>query len=239
MTDQPILATLTGEFFQPVRLHYRVLKPERLLPTFRKLRCLNQDPPRQRWVWLYDHEAKEIRFKRSYAQFPKHLRPIVIGSFFPRSQDGLLLDLRSCERATAAIVFFDKHLPRTVAKVTDAEVVNKLFAEAGNERLTPDRLFDRQASTNVDPEALVQRMIDLTADVQDPQEKIRIALEESQSRAKQRLPEIERFPLYYYEEGIESFETTLRLRQIVALQHWLGNSSYSMFDAIQSMVNSR
>ena len=51
------------------------------------------------------------------AQIPKHLHPIVIGSLFVRRNDELLLDLRSCERALLAIPFFDKYLPRKVAKV--------------------------------------------------------------------------------------------------------------------------
>jgi hypothetical protein len=72
--------------------------------------------------------------------------------------------------------------------------------------------------------------------VQDPQEKVRIALEDMQARAKQPLPDIERFPVYYYEEGIQGFETTLQMRQIVAMQHWLGNSEYSVFDAIQGAL---
>lgn len=238
MTDQPILATLTGEYFQPVRLHYRVVDDAGLLRAFQKLRCLDYDATQQRWVWLYDYEAKRLRFKQSYAQIPTHLHPMVIGSFFLRTSDQLLLDLRSCERATLAIPFFDKHLPRRVAKVTEAEVVNKLFAATGNMKLTPDGLFDHQASTFRDPDAIVQRVRDLTAHVQDPQEKFRIAFEDMQSGAKQPLPEIERFPIHYYEDGLQGFATSLRMRQIVALQHWLGNSTYTLFDVIEAMQKS-
>lgn len=97
MADQPLLATMTGEHFQPVRLHYRVLNRAGLLRAFEKLRCLDYDATRKCWVWLYAHEAKRLRFPRSYAQFPKELHPIVIGAFFLRSKETLLLDLRSCE----------------------------------------------------------------------------------------------------------------------------------------------
>ena len=79
MADQPLLATMTGEHFQPVRLHYKVLNRMRLLRAFEKLRCLDYDAPRKRRVWLYAHESKRLRFQRSYAQFPKELHPIVIG----------------------------------------------------------------------------------------------------------------------------------------------------------------
>jgi hypothetical protein len=235
MAEEPILATVTGEYFQPVRLHYQVFDQESLLRAFRKLRCLDHDPPRQRWVWLYDHEARKLAFKKSYAQLPNHLRPVVIGSFFLPAKDRLLLDLRSCERAVLAIPFFDRHLPRKVARVTEAEVVNKLFSATGNMALTPDSIFDQQRSTRLDPDAAMQRIAGLVAHVQDPQERLRLALEEMQSGAKQPLPEIERFPVHYYEEGIQGFENVLKMRQIVALQHWLGHTEYSLFDAIQAI----
>jgi hypothetical protein len=238
MADKPILATMTGEYFQPVRLHYEVFDHEGLLRAFKKLRCLDFDATHQRWVWLYDREAKSLKFKQSYAQIPKHLHPIVIGSVFLRGKDKMLLDLRSCERAALAVPFFDKHISRSVAKVTEAEVVNKLFSATENQKLTPDAIFDHQVSTCRDPEAAVQRIIELMAHVQDPEEKFKIALEEMESPAKRPLPEIERFPIHYYEDGIHGFVTALRIRQVVALQHWLGNSEYTMFDVLQSMQKS-
>src|SRR3954470_13558124 len=87
MADQPLLATTTGEHFQPVRLHYRVLNRTGLLRAFEKLRCLDYDPTRKRRVWLYAHEARRLRLPRSYAQLPKELHPIVIGAFFLRSEE--------------------------------------------------------------------------------------------------------------------------------------------------------
>src|SRR5271157_1130035 len=140
MADQSLLGTLTGEHFQPVRLHYRVLNHPGLKRAFEKLRCLEYDAPRKRWVWLYAHEAKNLRFQRSYAQFPKELHPIVIGAFFLRTQETLLLDLRSCERALLAIPFFDTHLPRKLVALEHAEIVNRLFpVTKENQLLTPRR----------------------------------------------------------------------------------------------------
>jgi len=237
MADQSLMSTLTGEYFQPVRLHYKVLNRPGLLRVFERLRCLDYDPPRKRWVWLYAHEAKRLRFQRSYAQFPKELHPIVIGAFFLRTKEALLLDLRSCERAILAIPFFDVHLPRSLVELEDAEVVNRLFpATKTSLNLTPDALFDAQIGTGIDPEDLVQRLVEKTAGVRDPEEKIQIVLEDLQSRAKAPLPEIERFPVHYAEDGIEGFKLALRLRQLVAMQHWLGNPEYTLGDAIQSLA---
>jgi hypothetical protein len=237
MADQCPLATMTGEHFQPVRLHYRVLNRPGLLRAFEKLRCLEYDATQKRWVWLYAHEAKNLRFQRSHAQFPKELRPIVIGAFFLRTKETLLLDLRSCERALLAISFFDTHLPRRLVELEDAEVVNRLFpATKANVKLTPDALFDSQIGTGIDPEALAQRLAEKTTDVRDPEQKVRIMLEDLESTAKAPLPEIERFPVHYHEDGIEGFKLALRLRQMVAMQHWLGNPEYTLGDAIQSLT---
>ena len=237
MADQPLLATMTGEHFQPVRLHYRVLNRTGLLRAFEKLRCLDYDPTRKRWVWLYAHEAKRLRLPRSYAQFPKELHPIVIGAFFLRSTETLLLDLRSCERAMVAIPFFDTHLPRRLIELEDAEVVNRLFpATKENQKLTPDALFDARIGTGLDTDALVQRLAEKTAHARDPGEKIDIALADLQARAREPLPEVERFPVHYAEDGIGGFELALRLRQMVAMQHWLGNAEYTLGDAIQSIA---
>ena len=173
-------------------------------------------------MWLYDHEAKGLRFKQSYADLPKHARPIVLGSFFLRADDQLLLDLRSCERATLAIPFFDKHIPRSVARVTEAEVVNRLFS-AENRTLKPDSHFDHQPSTFINPQDAVERIRSLTAGIRNPLRKLKVVMDDMEANAKQPLPEIERFPVHYYEDGIQGFATALRFRQIVALEHWLGN----------------
>jgi hypothetical protein len=238
MHQKPVLANITGELFQPVRLHYQVLEQAGLERALEKLRCLEHDSPRRRRVWLYDHEARSLRFPKSFTEIPENLRPIVIGSFYRRQEDQLILDLRSCERAVAAIPFFDKHLSRTVAKVTQAEVVNKLFSVAGNEKLTPEQLFDHGTSTFIDPAALQQSLVAQVARGRNPLGKMKILMEEMDKRSKQPLPEIERLPVHYYEEGIDSFTAALRLRQIVAMQHWLGNTEYTMFDAIKTPTTS-
>jgi hypothetical protein len=235
MPDQPLLATITGEHFQPVRLPYRVFDREGLRRAFQRLRRLDYDAPQRRWAWLYAHEAQTLRFQHSHAQMPRHLHPLVPGSFFLRANDQLLLDLRSCERATHAVSFFDRHLPRTAAEVAEAEVVNRLFAATEVQTLTPDRLFDRQGGAVRDPEAEVRRVAERTAPVPDPQERLRVALADMQARAKQPLPEIERFPVHYYADGIQGLALALRLRQVVALQRWLGRPEYTLFDALQAL----
>jgi len=77
------------------------------------------------------------------------------------------------------------------------------------------------------------------AGIQDPQERLKVVMEDMETSSKQPLPEIERFPIHFYEDGIDGFALTLRLRQLVALQHWLGNTTYTLMDAIRASVKSR
>ena len=235
-SDKPILATMTGEYFQPVRLHYRVFDQNNLVQAFERLRCVARDPTQQRWVWLYDHEAKNLHFKQSYAQIPKDLHPLVLGSFFLRAKDTLLLDLRSCERALLAIPFFDKYFPRAIVKVTEAEVANKLFSAVESPKLTPDSIFDRQVSSPAVAEGEMQQVAALIAQVPDPLEKLRIAREQMQSKAQLPLPEIERIPINYYEDGITGFTAALTIRKVIAMHHWLGDTKYSLLDVIRSVA---
>ena len=237
MADQPLLATMTGEHFQPVRLHYKALNRPGLLRAFEKLRCLDYDPSRKRWVWLYAHEARRLRFQRSNAQLPKDLHPIVIGAFSLRSEGTLLLDLRSCERALLAIPFFDEHLPRKLVVLEEAEVVNRLFpATRANANLAPETLFRAGIGTGVDSDALVKRLADKTADIRDLGEKLEVVLADLASRAKQPLPEIERFPVHGAADGLGGLRLALRLRQMVAMRHWRGQPEYTLDDAIRSLI---
>ncbi len=237
MADQSLLGTLTGEHFQPVRLHYRVLNHPGLKQAFEKLRCLEFDAPRMRWVWLYADEAKDLQFQRSYSHFPKELRPIVIGAFFLRTEETLLLDLRSCERALLAIPFFDQHLPRKLVALEQAEIVNRLFADTQENRLrSPDALFDGQISTGVVPAALVQRPTEKAAGIASSIGRYKMMLAEFTSRSKEPLPPIERLPVHYAEDGIAGFKLALQLRQNVAMEHLQGNPRYTLGDAIKAVI---
>jgi hypothetical protein len=41
--------------------------------------------------------------------------------------------------------------------------------------------------------------------------------------------------VHYYEDGITSLENALRLRQIVAFEHWQGHTDYTLGDIIRKV----
>jgi len=206
MDDEKLLqATQTGEVVQPIRLYYQIADKKRLIDSFKQLRCMDFDRVNNRWVWLYSHESKVLKFRKSYSSIPKEMHPIVIGSFFLRSGDELLfLDLRSFDRAIEAIPFFDKYVGQTVARVTHAAVVNRLFD--AKEQFPP----------NLDVFFCSGEMMERDTD--------------------KSTPEVEKFPVHFYEDGIGSIEATLRMRQIMAFQHWKGNTNYTLFDVIKTTI---
>lgn len=229
MAEKQLLTTYTGELYQPVRLHYELCDKTQLTKIFKRLRCLDYDKNQDRWVWLYAFEAKKLKFQKKYSEIPQRFHPIVIGSFFIRGQERLLLDLRSFERAIKAITFFDKCIPRKIAKVTYAEIVNKVFS-ADDRYLTPDKIFDKNKSTERDPDAYVKSLYDLADQVENVEEKRKRVFDRMMKDMKEPFPEIEKFPLNYYEDGITPLETGFRIRQIIAFKHWQGDTDFNFFD---------
>src|SRR5712691_10239216 len=108
-----VAMTTTGEILQLIRLHYAVEDSEKLRTLFTSLRCLEYDASQARWVWLYTEEARTLPFKDRRAG-----TNVVLGEFVFKGETDIVLNLRSFERATNALVFFDHHMPRTVARVT-------------------------------------------------------------------------------------------------------------------------
>ena len=230
-----LLMTMTGEIHQPVRLYYEVYDKAKVVQALSKLRCVECNRDEERWVWLFQSEAKKLKFTTPYGKIPKHRRPIIIGSFRFPQDDVMWLDVRSHERATKAIVFFDRRIPRSAAQVTHAAIVNRLFGVTTATLPPLDTLFDEATSIAKDPEEILQEAAPLGA-IPDVRERIDKAFALMDKKSREPLPDVEKFPVHFYEEGIQSFETALRLRQIVAFEHWQGNTEFTFGDVMQKII---
>jgi hypothetical protein len=51
--ERQLLTTTTGELLQPIRLHYDLFNKKEMLRIFNRLGCIDFDPPRRRWAWVY------------------------------------------------------------------------------------------------------------------------------------------------------------------------------------------
>src|SRR5712691_11879859 len=186
--ETQLLMTMTGEMHQPVRLYYEVMDQAAVVKALTKLRCMDDDQDNQRWVWLYHGEAKKLKFHTSYSAIPRKMRPIVLGAFRFTSAQDMTLDLRSCERATQAVVFFDRYLQRSIAHVTHAAIVNHLFPATADGLPALEGLFTPDKITEIHGEEMLRRMAESLKTIQDPGQRMDMAFALMEKQSQERLP---------------------------------------------------
>jgi len=228
-----VAMTTTGEIMQLIRLHCAVEDSDKLRAIFASLRCLEYDASQTRWVWLYTEEARTLPFKDRRAG-----KNVVLGEFVFKGQTEVVLNLRSFERATNALVFFDHHIPRTVARVTAMTVSNRLLSTAEAASLgSLDQYFDHAEVVVTDPASLLHEVEELVARTPDLQERFVRLDQYLTDRAQAPVPTMERLPVHYYEDGIRAVEALLSIRQVRAMHHWQGNTRYTYHDMIRDMLH--
>jgi len=233
-----LLATMTGEPFQPVRLYYSI--PDRLfvVKKLRAIKCMLEVPPERCWQWLFQAEAASLRFPGGYDAVPKEKRPIVLGRIHFSKNDGMTLQTNSIPRAIEGARFFGPRLgPEIIAM--RCRLVNRCFAADEGKLDELMETLDRDV-TVVDPreaEAAVRREF---AGVRTPRDAERAAAEfmERRLKSKEDVPLVEDFPLVPEEETPEFRElaTTLHLRGVRALEHWQGNTHLTLAAIIARTV---
>jgi len=227
-----VAMTTTGELLQLIRLHYVVEDSEKLRTLFASLRCLEYDASQTRWVWLYTEEARTLPFKDRRAG-----KNVVLGEFVFKGETDVVLNLRSFERATNALVFFDYHIPRTVAHVIAMTVSNRLLSTVEAASLgSLAQYFDHAEVVVTDPASLLHEVEELVARTPDLHERFALLDQYMTDRAQALVPALERLPVHYYEDGIRAVEALLSIRQVRAMHHWQGHTSYTYQDIVRDML---
>ncbi len=231
---QEIAGTTTGELFQPMRLHYEMLNLDNFITKLEKLKCIDYDPSGKRWVWLYTEEAKILKLARGIKEVAS---PVVLGELIPR-KNGAVLNVRSFERGRQAVEFFDKYIPRDALKLTHVTICNKLFSVKEVSTIKSLNQYFEQTETLVRrPEKLVEEMMELTSGIDDQKERTEAVIQFLDKGNEEPLSELEQFPVCFYEEGIDELKMQLNTSQIVAYEHWQGNTGYTTMDAISSFMS--
>jgi hypothetical protein len=231
--EKPLLATMTGEPFQLARIHYDLSCKKTIECVFTEMKCMDFDQNLNRWVWNYHAEAKKIKFKSSYNDIPKQHRPIVIGSFYLPTEQHMYLDVNSFDRTVEAIKFFDKHISCKVARLSHVQVVNKLFEAVPGEIPSQNDFFDSDHPEKPDGKSSLD---EIAADSSlSKSEKMVLAQKNMDENLRKPMKEIESIPLHFYEEGIDSFDGALKMRHVIAVEHWSGNPAFSFHDIFQKM----
>jgi len=231
-----LLNTITNESYMLARIYYDLRDKGKLQRIFSKLRCMDYDKNLDRWVWLYQGEAKKLKFNKPYDKIPRHQRPIVLGSFFSKDDGSMYLNTNSFVRARRAVVFFDKHIPRSVASLADMVVVNKIFGFQGGTPPKHEDYFDKEPLDLEPHEKILEDLIKEAETIKDPTEKMLFGLAKLEEKARRPFPEIESIPVEsYYEDGIAGIRLALISREIIAMKHWQGETDYTMNDFMREI----
>ena len=136
----------------------------------------------------------------------------------------MLIDVRSIERARWIIEFIDHKVPRRIAEITHGAIYNKLTtAQKDNSdnirNLDYDIIFSHNNITEIHPGELEDYSKEVADTYENKEDRIQAMLEKSESDSKKPMPLVEKLPVYFYEEGIESFSVRYQLRQSIAIKH--------------------
>lgn len=228
----PWLTLTTGEPYQPARIYYSFQDPDQanalaaLAGCFQRLDCMVPGNRKGQWQWQFEAEAQRLRFERLYRQLKAEERPVTLGQF-EIGATGATLTVFSFDRLLQAIPFFDRQIPRSLAKATKLHLVNHFVAP--NEVKQPlqylalDGLLEGnhvQQSRADEVLAKVEELATLGSDATARIVEITTFLE---AIAQEPRAAVEELPVNFYEDGIISLEMMLNSRRKEAMDSW-GNS---------------
>jgi hypothetical protein len=237
--ERRLLATMTNEPFQPVRLYYAIPDPSIVIRKLRALNCMAEVPPERCWQWLFHAEAAPLRFVGGYDDVPKEKRPIILGRIrFPQS-DSMTLQTNSIPRAIEGARFFGSRLGREIVAMR-CRVVNRCFAADEGRPEELQKTLDHDV-TVIDPrsaEIALRRELKDLRKLHDAQ-RATTEFMERRLKGKEDVPMVEDFPLAPEEETPEfqHLATTLQFRLIRAFEHWQGNTHLTLAAIIVRTVD--
>jgi hypothetical protein len=203
---------------------------------------MEYSPQLNDWTILYTKEATRIELQVLPEQVPTQARPLVIATIYIENNANMLIDIRSIERATQIIEFINSYIPNTVTEITHAAIYNELITVTHQQPesardIDYDDIFNEKRMTIIDPNKAAQEMEAISAQYDDKQEALKVLIKNSEEKSKKPLPKVEKFPVHYYEEGISQFEWLCKMRQMIAMQHFLGHKNFFFHDLIYKKLS--
>jgi hypothetical protein len=239
--QKPFLTVETGEAYQPIRISYEILQPEKLADSLEKLQCIEKNPTPNSWSWYWRAECDGLHFE-SVDGYRKTDKPLRLGTITLR-EGFLYLNLPSFKRACLAVPFLHPHL-LDVLKINAADFINKVFAlderlPHGFSELFKDDELDRIMNQRIEDYHKVKEQCEMA---ESPEEAFKLLSEFTQKEAKKRLPYAERYMFEMNgnaadpEVAFLAFYIYLRGRELVAIKRWFGQTGYSLSDAADETV---
>ncbi len=241
-SERILIKTLTDELFQPMRLYYIVHDKAHLETCFKSLRCLKYDEKLNDWVVEYRDEAADLKLGVKPEKVPKEAQPLIIATIYIENETTMLVDIRSIERAKKLIEFIDIWVPRTAAEITHAAIYNQLITTSRNKTskelsdIDYDDIFNQKNIFVVDPDRAIHDAEEIAKKHKNKNEKLHAIMEKVEENSKKQLPKVEKLPIHFYEEGINTFSMACQMRQMIAMKHYYGDINYSFYDLTQELV---
>lgn len=242
--QKPFLTVETGEAYQPIRITYELYQKDRLIEALNTLKCCEKNASGNTWNWYWKDECDDLHFE-SLDTFNKNpQKPTRLGTITIRNE-ALYLNLPSFKRACLAAPFFNKLIDGHVAKIHNADFINKVFGlderlPHGFTELFKDDELEKIVQQRISDFEKVQEKIEGAATAEDA---FKYLAEYSETEAKKRLPYAERYGFNAVKVTAEEadviflgFYIFLRGRELVAIHRWLGESGYTLYDALDNTV---
>lgn len=240
--QKPFLTVETGEAYQPIRLTYTLLQPEKLSDTLESLQCIKKNKVPNSWNWYWMAECDDLNFESvsSYQRNAEH--PLRVATITCR--DGkVFINLTSFKRACLAVPFFHKMLDQAVLKIKIADFINKVFSlderlPHGFAELFKENELDRILNQRVEDYSQVKEKVESAPSAE---EALNLLFEYTKAEAKKRLPYAERYLFDIREnDDVEvvflAFYIYLRGRELVAIKRWFGQVGYATSESTEDSL---
>jgi hypothetical protein len=241
--QKPFMTVETGEAYQPIRLTYLLHDKNQLLEKLNALSCCEKSNNGSTWNWYWKNECDDLHFESLDTYVKNTQNPIRLGTFTLRD-DKLFLNLPSFKRACLAVPFFHRVIDPSIANISHADFINKVFGieerlPHGFSELFKDDELEKILNQRVSD---YEKVLERCEHAETAEEATELLSEFTQAETRKRLPYAERYDFQSTEDNINpdvvflSFYIYLRGRELVAIRRWFGNTSYSLSDAADETV---
>lgn len=244
-----VVYTTTKEPMMPVRLYYKIHNEDLLIKFLKRLKCIGFES-KKNFILAYYKEAKNLDLEVYYQDVPEGLYPVSLAYGCIKQNSILHLDLKSLQRAVCIIDFLGKHIPPTIMEITSFANSNKLTVTYNKQELEEllaldfDQIFIEGRIQVIDQvikldDKKKEKVPPGSSNPENLHETLEMLMPYIEEENLVNYPDVERILINYNRKRHDSLIAWLSMRalikEVVAIAHYKGNSSYSSMDVIQEL----
>lgn len=230
----PFAMTDTDEPYQPIRLTFQIHNVTKFLKTLARLHCMQFDADGNRWFWQRKNESRQLKFLHESDIGNFTLGTLSIYKAILRG------DFPSFERAYTTLPLLYQWFDKRVFTLLQADFCNYFVAVDDPKDCNYSALFVEQDLIDAieSKKSRLKILNEMLESAQDNEKRSQLLIEYAQKENQLPLPVKERylFPVFHTRNErnneLLAFMNALNLRLQVALQHWLGNNSFTLYHVL-------